>query len=208
MDYAVRWMARARSTRHVWGGVQPDEVFWKIFGRSRVAMLVLDDDGIYVDANPPACRLMGRAREEIVGRPLGFATASEHRAQLEQLWRRARRTGGLVTPWQFRGPDGSAINVDVVCTADTPGPGTHLTVSWQRPAVHARASRLSPRERQITRLVALGMSGGEIAAQLHLSPETVRTHVRNAMEGVAAHSRAQLVATALAEGLISLDGGA
>ena len=64
--------------------------------------------------------------------------------------------------------------------------------------------RLSPREREITRLLALGCSGEEIAKKLHLSPDTVRTHVRNAMERVGARTRAQLVAIAISEGIIEL----
>jgi DNA-binding CsgD family transcriptional regulator len=52
------------------------------------------------------------------------------------------------------------------------------------------------------RLVALGMTGREIAAELHLAHHTVRTHVRNAMVKTGARSRAHLVAKALADGLV------
>ena len=50
------------------------------------------------------------------------------------------------------------------------------------------------------RLVALGDTGPEIAAELQISHNTVRTHVRNSMQRVGARSRAQLVAKALGEG--------
>jgi DNA-binding CsgD family transcriptional regulator len=59
---------------------------------------------------------------------------------------------------------------------------------------------LSDRELEVARLVALGASGPEIAAALHISHNTVRTHVRNAMIKVGARSRAQLVAKALGDG--------
>ena len=59
---------------------------------------------------------------------------------------------------------------------------------------------LSPREREIVRLVAAGQTGPEIAEQLHISHATVRTHVRNAMAKVGARSRAHLVAKALGDG--------
>ena len=60
--------------------------------------------------------------------------------------------------------------------------------------------QLSEREREIVHLVALGRSGPEIAEELGIAHDTVRTHVRNAMVKVGARSRAHLVAKALGEG--------
>jgi DNA-binding NarL/FixJ family response regulator len=51
------------------------------------------------------------------------------------------------------------------------------------------------------RLVAHGSSGPEIAGELHIAHDTVRTHVRNAMTKLGARSRAHLVAKALGDGL-------
>jgi DNA-binding CsgD family transcriptional regulator len=55
---------------------------------------------------------------------------------------------------------------------------------------------LSGREREILGLLAAGESGAQIAEALVLSPETVRTHIRNAMSKLGASSRAQAVALA------------
>ena len=55
---------------------------------------------------------------------------------------------------------------------------------------------LSGREREILGLIAGGDSGAQIAEALVLSPETVRTHIRNAMSKLGASSRAQAVALA------------
>ena len=63
------------------------------------------------------------------------------------------------------------------------------------------AGSLSAREREIVRLVALGSSGPEIAEELSITHNTVRTHVRNAMTKSGARSRAHLVAKALGDGL-------
>ena len=49
--------------------------------------------------------------------------------------------------------------------------------------------------------MALGYTGPEIAAELHISHDTVRTHVRNAMEKTGARSRAHLVAKVLGNGI-------
>lgn len=67
------------------------------------------------------------------------------------------------------------------------------------PPALASTSRvpLTKREREILGLLAEGMSGAQIAAKLVLSPETVRTHVRNAMAKLGASTRSQAVALAL-----------
>jgi DNA-binding CsgD family transcriptional regulator len=59
---------------------------------------------------------------------------------------------------------------------------------------------LSQREREIVHLVALGQTGPEIADELHIAHDTVRTHVRNAMVKMGARSRAHLVAMSMGEG--------
>jgi DNA-binding CsgD family transcriptional regulator len=56
---------------------------------------------------------------------------------------------------------------------------------------------LTKREREILGLLAEGLSGAQIAGELVLSPETVRTHVRNAMAKLGASTRSQAVALAL-----------
>jgi DNA-binding NarL/FixJ family response regulator len=60
---------------------------------------------------------------------------------------------------------------------------------------------LTDREREMTVLVATGLSNDEIAAKLVLSPATVKTHVNRAMAKVGARDRAQLVVFAHRAGL-------
>ena len=63
--------------------------------------------------------------------------------------------------------------------------------------------RLSPRERQVLELLAHGLTATTVASELGLSPETVRTHVRNAMRKLKASTRVQAVALAVESGAIS-----
>jgi DNA-binding CsgD family transcriptional regulator len=60
---------------------------------------------------------------------------------------------------------------------------------------------LTAREREVLRLVALGSNTRRIADELAVSPATVRSHVANAMAKTGTHTRAQLVAQVLVEGL-------
>lgn len=62
---------------------------------------------------------------------------------------------------------------------------------------------LTQREREILRLLADGMRNDEVGRHLHLSPHTVRTHVKNAMDKLDADTRTQAVATALRQALIT-----
>ncbi len=64
------------------------------------------------------------------------------------------------------------------------------------------ARPLSAREKEVLGYLAEGLSGAAIAERLVLSPETVRTHVRNAMEKLGASTRSQAVALALESGVI------
>lgn len=56
---------------------------------------------------------------------------------------------------------------------------------------------LSSRESEILGLLAEGLTGEQIAKRLVLSPETVRTHVRNAMEKLGAPTRTAAVVRAI-----------
>jgi DNA-binding NarL/FixJ family response regulator len=60
----------------------------------------------------------------------------------------------------------------------------------------ARVAQLSPREHEVLRLVARGLTNGEIAEQLVVSPATVKTHVARLLEKLDVRDRVQ--ATALA----------
>jgi DNA-binding NarL/FixJ family response regulator len=57
---------------------------------------------------------------------------------------------------------------------------------------------LTARERAVIALIATGRETPQIAQALGVSPATVRTHVRNALSKLGAHTRAQLVAIVIA----------
>ena len=61
---------------------------------------------------------------------------------------------------------------------------------------------LTSREREVVGLVAMGLSNGEIADELVLSPATARTHVSRAMGKLGARDRSQLVVFAYESGLV------
>jgi len=68
------------------------------------------------------------------------------------------------------------------------------------PAARARLAELTPREHEVLRLVAKGLSNDEIARDLVISQATARTHVARAMIKTGARDRAQLVILAYEAG--------
>lgn len=62
---------------------------------------------------------------------------------------------------------------------------------------------LTQRERDVLRLLADGQSNEEIGKTLFISPETVRTHIRKAMDKLDADTRTEAVAKALRHSLIA-----
>jgi DNA-binding NarL/FixJ family response regulator len=62
---------------------------------------------------------------------------------------------------------------------------------------------LTQRERDVLRLLADGHSNEAIGKVLFISPETVRTHIRKAMDKLDADTRTQAVAKALRQSLIA-----
>ena len=71
----------------------------------------------------------------------------------------------------------------------------------RRGTPHPRLGELTEREREMVAWVATGRSNDEIAAELVISPATVRTHVSRAMLKLGARDRAQLVVFGIESGL-------
>jgi PAS domain S-box-containing protein len=204
---------------HRCGVVPPDGaesgwsgLFWEAFRRSKNAMVLVDDDRRVVEVNGALLQLLGHRRSDLIGRHVyefivdgPQATADEWRAMLY----RAQFTGSL----DLMCADGRSVRVEFaghpeVVTGRQLVLGVILGVSarGRRPPGYSGApaelARLTPRELEVINLVALGLSGREVAQELQIAHDTVRTHVRNAMTKTEARSRAQLVAKTLGEGML------
>jgi len=69
----------------------------------------------------------------------------------------------------------------------------------------ARSDALSRRELGVLEELAMGTSTEEIAGKFHVSPHTVRTHIKNILRKLDAHTRAHAVAIAYSEDAIDPD---
>jgi DNA-binding NarL/FixJ family response regulator len=73
-------------------------------------------------------------------------------------------------------------------------------------ALHRDLSTLTPRELDILRLIARGLSNLELARQLHISETTVKTHVTRVFSKLGIRDRAQAIIVAYETGLITPGG--
>lgn len=84
--------------------------------------------------------------------------------------------------------------------------GKILTDYQRRPAAASKPTqfRITDRERELLRLLASGLSNGEIAQQLFLSEGTVRNYTSELFKKLGVSDRTQAVVIALRHGLVSL----
>jgi PAS domain S-box-containing protein len=195
------------SGRGEWAGL-----FASAFRQSRNAMTLVDTSRRVVDVNGAYLSLLGHTRSELVGQPVSrFVIGPPVLTPVE--WRAMLAQGEFDGEVQLRAADGGAVAVQWAATVEVvTGRRLVLAVAlstsrWGSRFRRARSvgppsGSLSLREREVVRLVALGNTGPEIAGELQISHDTVRTHARNAMLKVGARSRAHLVAKALGEGLV------
>lgn len=198
--------------------------FWPVFEQSRIPMALVDRNRRYVAANDAALALFRYPREGVIGSTVG-RTADEDDpittdAYWEELWRTnevygervIEQAGGNLVRVSYAvhvtNVGGERLALFVALSAHFEPDGEELIGTMeQQPAASGaegktRGSVLTPREREVVRRVALGASTRRIAADMFLSPATVRSHVRNAMVKTGAHTRAQLVAIVLGDGLV------
>lgn len=77
-------------------------------------------------------------------------------------------------------------------------------ISQGGPAKREPGEQLTERELEILRLIASGAANKEIAGQLYISENTVKTHIANLFQKLGARDRTEAVTRALARGLITL----
>jgi DNA-binding NarL/FixJ family response regulator len=127
---------------------------------------------------------------------------------IPQAWRAFLSSGEYAGARALVHADGSQVPVDVLARlefVDERNLAIHVTLADDAPTPGRGAVQLlTARERAVITLIAMGRETEDIAETLHVSPSTVRSHVRNSMSKLGAHTRAQLVAIAM-EGHSALD---
>jgi PAS domain S-box-containing protein len=99
-----------------------------LFERAGDAVLIADDTGRYVDANPAACVLLGVTRDQAIGRSLtDFVVPWDDMPDAEAAWAYFIAAGEMRGQVKLRRPDGTIRDADFLATANFT-PGRHLSV--------------------------------------------------------------------------------
>jgi DNA-binding CsgD family transcriptional regulator len=186
------------------------EILWAFLDTAPVALMAADDNRQIVRVNARWSDLTGYDADVAVGMRIDDLLAPESRPGIEMRWSDLLGTGLATARVVILRPDHVRVAVRYGAFANVLSGvhiGAYLAEPGQdtralRPARARRAGQLTRREQESLRLVAMGMTTTAAAEQLGISPETVRTHVRNAMNKLGARTRAQAIAVAMRDGEI------
>jgi len=88
-------------------------------------IVMADDEGAYVEANPSACGLFGLSKEELLGRRVPDFAAPGY--LFDQTWQSFRTNGRSQGEFRLVRPDGTARDLEFAATADVL-PGRHMSI--------------------------------------------------------------------------------
>jgi PAS domain S-box-containing protein len=158
----------------------------------------LDDTGVVRWLNAAAERVVGDVR----GRLFTSVVVPEDTRRAKELFARKIVGGAEVTDAavSLHAADGGRVAVEISSVPIYRGDhvvGVFGQVSdlVEEPPPHPNLP-LTPRQAEVLALLERGRTTKQIAAELHLSIETVRNHVRGVLSAVGAHSRLEAVAIA------------
>jgi PAS domain S-box-containing protein len=186
-------------------------LFWAAFDRSANPMALVQSDRAIVAINDAFGEDLGYQPDQAIGRTTDLFVAPQWRRRFETDWTRLQRTGRITGERELVRADGRHVHVQFAAHGEQiSGRQLFLYVVLDmtlRPIElrlpnRTSARPLTPRELEVVGEIAMGRRWHEIAADLFITPSTVKTHVRNAMRKLSARSQAQLVAITLATGML------
>jgi DNA-binding CsgD family transcriptional regulator len=184
-----------------------------VIERSRIPMVLFDGERRYVEVNRPAQLMARLGLAELRRSTIDDLTPPDELPIMEGVWTRMLDTGSVAGPREIAGRNGVPLEIVYWGMADAL-PGLHLyafaPVDWSEEELgaldeeqlEARVRPLTPREREVLRIAANGLSGPEIAERLTVSPATVKRHLSNIYEKLEVSGRVAAVAKGLRLGLI------
>jgi DNA-binding CsgD family transcriptional regulator len=169
-------------------------------------LMLFDPDGELLSVSDEARSWLGELPEPPIGpRPLGPPLPTEVIGVVARARAVAHGRASGPACLRLRSPAGRWLVLHATCLRDLAGdPGSVAVViepahGEEIAPIIVEAYALSPREQEVTRLIARGAGTAEIAAALFVSPHTVRDYVKAVFEKVGVSSRGELTAKLFAE---------
>jgi PAS domain S-box-containing protein len=162
-----------------------------------VPSYVLDETGVVRWLNPAALRIVGDVR----GRHFTSVVAPEEKHRSQERFAQKVVGASSVTDADVVviGADGERVAVEITSVPLRRGERVigvfGQVMHTPEAAAHAHPT-LTPRQAEVLGLLEHGRSTRQIAEELHLSPETVRNHVRHVLGALGVHTRLEAVALA------------
>lgn len=103
------------------------DYYQAIFTHARDAILIIDNEFRYVDANPAACALLGYTREEMLQLSAWDITPPENQVKMAMLVEQARQEKGVFAEYTMRRKDGTNLTGEFL-TVQNILPGLHLAI--------------------------------------------------------------------------------
>jgi PAS domain S-box-containing protein len=133
-----------------------EATFRAVFEHALDAFIILDDDGRILDANTAVETVLGRSREELIGRLSEDIAPPERRGAVAGLWRAFRAQGALRSDYEFTSPDGADRSIEFTLTAHFL-PGRHLCVVRDATEHNRGQEALEQRAAQQAAIADLGL---------------------------------------------------
>ena len=188
------------------------DVDFSLVDRLVIPASVHDVEGRFVHVNEAAERASGKTNAQWLGHHFTEPLPPEARENVAAQFRRAVERGeptdfetvvidasghlrGVRAQHLPLGSGGAIVGVLILAFDARRQPSGPVGLEPQ--------PRLTPRQREVLDLIASGLSTAEIAAQLTISPETVRNHLRSLFSELDVHTRPEAIAAAQRLGLLA-----
>ncbi|MDD5390139.1 MAG: PAS domain S-box protein [Gallionellaceae bacterium] len=180
LDAAAKQQEAAKATLR-----ESEARYRKLFEYAPDGIVIADDESRYLDANPSVCRMLGYAREELIGLHASNIIEATETTYVEPALEAINSGKNYQREWRFRRKDGSIFTAEVIATKMPDGKllGVIRDITERKLAEEAISQLNAGLERRVAeRTVELSAANRELDAFAYAVSHDLRAPLR-AMSG-------------------------